>query len=140
MESFLGRFSPYLYAILRIVAGLMFAMHGSQKLLGWPGDGQTVELGSMMGIAGIIELVTGILIAIGFLTSWAAFIASGEMAVAFFMAHFPQGLNPLVNQGETAVLYCFLFLYIASRGAGVWSVDGAMNRSPRHDLNRGHRY
>lgn len=140
MERFLGNYSPHLYAILRIVAGIMFAMHGSQKLFGWPGDGNTVELASMMGVAGIIELVGGILIAIGFLTSWAAFIASGEMAVAFFMAHFPQDWNPLVNQGETAVLYCFLFLYMAARGSGIWSVDAAMNRGARHTIDRNHKY
>lgn len=140
MERFLGNYSPHFYAILRIVAGVMFAMHGSQKLFGWPGDGNTVELASMMGVAGIIELVGGILIAIGFLTSWAAFIASGEMAVAFFMTHFPQDWNPLVNQGETAVLYCFLFLYMAARGSGIWSVDAAMNRGARHNVDRNHKY
>lgn len=136
MEGFLGRYSPHFYAILRIVAGLLFAMHGSQKLLGWPGDGDTVPLASMMGVAGIIELVAGIMIAIGFLTSWAAFIASGEMAVAFFMAHFPEHWNPLVNQGELAVLYCFLFLYMAARGSGIWSVDAAMRRGSAYDAER----
>ena len=85
----------------------------------------------MMGVAGIIELVGGLMIAFGFLTSWAAFIASGEMAVAFFMAHFPQGWNPLENRGEAAVLYCFLFLYMASRGSGIWSIDGTRNKSVR---------
>lgn len=137
MERFLGRYSPYLYAILRMVAGIMFAMHGSQKLFGIPGGGDPVEIGSMMGIAGIIELVTGILIAIGFLTSIAAFIASGQMAVAFFMAHAPQGLNPLLNEGELAVLYCFLFLYMAARGSGVWSVDSALpGRRVTHEPHR----
>ena len=131
MERYLGKYSPELYALLRIVAGLMFAMHGTQKLLGWPGDGNTVEIASMMGVAGIIELVGGLMIAFGFLTSWAAFIASGEMAVAFFMAHFPQGWNPLENRGEAAVLYCFLFLYMASRGSGIWSIDGTRNKSVR---------
>ena len=91
MDRILGNYAPHFYALLRIVAGLLFAMHGSQKLFGWPGDGNTVEIASMMGIAGIIELVAGLMIAVGFLTGWAAFIASGEMAVAFFMAHFPQG-------------------------------------------------
>lgn len=136
MERFLGNFSPHFYAILRIVAGLMFAMHGSQKLLGWPGDGETVPIASMMGVAGAIELVGGILIALGFLTSWAAFIASGEMAVAFFMAHFPQGWNPLENGGETAVLYCFLFLYMAARGSGIWSIDAARNKKSAYATDR----
>lgn len=135
MERFLGKFSPYLYAILRIVAGLMFAMHGSQKLFGYPGGDDPVPLASMMGVAGVIELVGGIMIALGFLASVAAFIASGEMAVAFFMAHAPQGWNPLVNQGEVAVLYCFLFLYIAARGSGIWSVDSLMNRRIRSEID-----
>lgn len=126
MERFLGKYSPYLYAILRIVAGVMFAMHGSQKLFGVPGGGDTVEIASLMGVAGIIEFVGGIMIAIGLFTSIAAFIASGQMAVAFFMAHAPQGLNPLLNEGELAVLYCFLFLYMAARGSGVWSVDSLL--------------
>ncbi len=139
MEKYLGSVSPYVYALLRIVAGIMFAMHGSQKLLGYPGDGNTVELVSLMGVAGIIELVGGILIAIGFLTSWAAFISSGQMAVAFFMAHVPQGWNPLENGGELSVLYCFLFLYIASRGAGIWSIDAAM-RKGTDNRTRSYRY
>ncbi|GGG03774.1 DoxX family protein [Pontibacter amylolyticus] len=136
MERFLGPYSPQLYAILRIVAGLLFAMHGTQKLFGWPGDGNTVEIASLMGLAGIIELVAGLMIALGFLTGWAAFIASGEMAVAFFMAHVPQGWNPLLNQGEAAVLYCFLFLYMAARGAGIWSVDAAMGRGVSREESR----
>ncbi|MCP2045434.1 DoxX family protein [Pontibacter sp. HSC-36F09] len=133
MERFLGPYSPQLYAILRIVAGLMFAMHGTQKLFGWPGDGNTVEIASLMGLAGIIELVAGLMIAFGFLTGWAAFIASGEMAVAFFMAHAPQGWNPLLNKGETALLYCFLFLYMAAHGSGIWSIDAAMGRGVRRE-------
>lgn len=128
MDRFLGNYAPHIYALLRIVAGLLFAMHGTQKLFGWPGDGNTVELASMMGLAGIIELVGGLMIAFGVFASWAAFIASGEMAVAYFMAHAPQAMWPLQNQGELAVLYCFLFLYIAARGAGIWSVDGARPR------------
>ena len=133
MERFLGSYSPHLFAILRIVAGLMFAMHGSQKLFGWPGDGNTVELVSLMGLAGIIEFVGGLLIAFGCFASWAAFIASGQMAAAFFMAHFPQGWNPVTNDGEKAVLYCFLFLYIAAHGAGIWSIDAARNRGKRQN-------
>ncbi|SFH07312.1 DoxX family protein [Pontibacter chinhatensis] len=130
MERFLGNYGPQLYALLRIVAGLLFAMHGTQKLFGWPGDGNTVELASLMGLAGIIEFVGGLMIAFGFLTSWAAFIASGEMAVAYFMAHAPQALWPIENQGELTVVYCFLFLYMAARGSGIWSVDAARGRRP----------
>lgn len=123
MEQILNRYSPYLYALLRIIAGLMFALHGSQKLLGWPGDKPAVAIASLMGLAGLIELVGGLMIAFGLFADWVAFIASGEMAFAYFMAHAPHGFFPTLNQGEVPVIYCFLFLYIASRGAGVWSID-----------------
>lgn len=131
MERFIGRFAPYLYAILRIVAGLMFAMHGTQKLFGWPapppGGG---PLAPLFVVGGWIELVGGILIALGFFASFAAFIASGEMAVAYFMMHAKQSFWPILNQGELAALYCFLFLYIAAAGAGTWSIDAARRRTP----------
>ena len=122
MERVLGRFGPQLYAVMRIVVALLFACHGAQKLFGVLG-GQQVELASKLGLAGIIELVGGVMIAIGFLTGTAAFIASGEMAYAYFTAHMPRGGAPIQNGGELAALYCFVFLYIASRGAGVWGVD-----------------
>ena len=130
MERFLGKYSSCLYATLRIVAGLMFAMHGSQKLLAWPGGGGSPPLTSLLGVAGLVELIGGLMIAVGLFTSCAAFVASGEMAVAYFKAHAPQGALPLLNRGELAVLYCFLFLYIASQGAGGWSLD-AMRRRKR---------
>jgi putative oxidoreductase len=129
MERVLGQFSPYLYAVLRIVAGALFACHGAQKLFGVLGGvdeaGGTVPLFSMMGLAGLIEFFGGLLIAVGLLTSYAAFIASGEMAAAYFMAHFPRGFWPIQNNGELAVLFCFLFLYVASRGGVKWSIDSA---------------
>jgi putative oxidoreductase len=128
MERYLGKYSPYLYAILRIVAGLLFAMHGTQKLLGWPGGGPGGSLPPLVQAAGVIELVAGLMIMIGLLTSYAAFIASGEMAVAYFMNHFPKAFWPILNQGELAVLFCFLFLYIASRGAGPLSIDSRLGR------------
>jgi putative oxidoreductase len=124
MEKALAGFAPYAYAILRIIAGLLFLCHGGQKLFGWFG-GQPVPLGSLFGVAGILEIVLGILITIGLLTSYAAFIASGEMAVAYFMGHFPKSFWPLENQGEPAVLFCFIFLYMATRGSGMWSIDAA---------------
>jgi len=129
----LGRFTPQLYALLRIVTGLMFAMHGSMKLLGWPpmpgGGGGGGHLPPLMMVAGVIELVGGLLIAIGLMTDWAAFIASGEMAAAYFMGHAAKGgLNPLENKGELAVVYCFLFLFMAGYGSGIWSVDAARRR------------
>ena len=122
MERWLGRYSAYIYAALRIVAGFLFSLHGAQKLFGVLG-GQSVELMSQRGVAGIIELVGGVLIAIGLFTSPVAFIASGEMAVAYFQAHFPRGFWPVQNGGEPAVLYCFVFLYFAAMGSGKWSVD-----------------
>jgi putative oxidoreductase len=124
MERALASFAPYAYAILRIVAGLLFVCHGGQKIFGWFG-GEPVPLGSMFGVAGIIEIVLGLLITIGLLTSYAAFIASGEMAVAYFIGHFPKSFWPLENAGEPAVLFCFIFLYMATRGSGIWSVDAA---------------
>jgi putative oxidoreductase len=123
MERLLGRYSPYLYALLRIVAGLLFVQHGLQKLFGWFGAKGAVELMSQMGAAGIIEVVGGTLISIGLFTSPVAFLASGEMAVAYFQAHAPRGMWPIMNGGELAVLYCFLFLYFAAVGSGRWSVD-----------------
>ncbi len=134
MEKFLGKYEPYIYALLRIITGFLFLWHGSQKLLGFPPQqappGSAPQgLSPMMAIAGTIELVGGILIMIGLFAGFAAFIASGLMAFAYFMAHFSmQAFLPLQNRGELAVLYCFVFLYIASRGAGVWSVDALMNR------------
>ncbi|GAB3508503.1 DoxX family protein [Spirosoma knui] len=131
MDKLLAPYTPHLFALVRIVAGLLYASHGSQKLLGIPGGGEPVPLLSMMGAAGMIELVGGLLIAIGLFTRVAAFIASGQMAGAYFIAHVPQGWVPLLNKGELAMLYCFLFLYIAAHGAGIWSVDGQPRRLSR---------
>jgi putative oxidoreductase len=123
METILGRFAPYFYGLLRIVSGLLFACHGAQKLLGVLG-GQQVALTSQFGLAGIIELVGGLMIAAGVFTSLIAFIASGEMAMAYFQAHAPRNLWPIQNGGELALVYCFLFLYFAARGNGTLSVQG----------------
>jgi putative oxidoreductase len=123
MERLLGRYSPYLYALLRIVAGFLFFQHGLPKLFGGFGRPAPAELMSQMGLAGIIEVVGGALISIGLFTSPVAFIASGEMAVAYFQAHAPRGFWPITNGGELAALYCFVFLYFAAVGSGKWSVD-----------------
>ena len=123
MERWLGRYSSYIYALLRIVAGFLFFQHGLQKLFGIPGTQPAVELMTQRGLAGLIELVGGTLIAIGLFTSPVAFIASGEMAVAYFQQHAPRGFWPILNGGELAALYCFLFLYFAAIGSGKWSVD-----------------
>lgn len=122
MQKVLGPYSPYLYALLRIVAGLAFAQHGAQKLFGSLG-GTAVELASQRGVAGVIEFVGGLLIAIGLFTSPVAFLASGEMAVAYFQAHAPRGFWPIQNGGELAVLYCFIFLYFSAVGSGKLSID-----------------
>jgi putative oxidoreductase len=128
MQKTFGRLSPAAYAALRIVAGLLFACHGLQKMFGVLGGNQ-VELMSRLGAAGLIELVGGALIAVGLLTSPVAFIASGEMAAAYFLAHLPRGPWPIQNGGELAVLYCFLFLYIATRGGGIASVDSLRRKT-----------
>jgi len=122
MQKVLARAEPVLYSLLRIVAGLLFAQHGAQKLFGALG-GNAVPLASLSGLAGLIELVGGLLIAIGLFTPIAAFIASGEMAAAYFMMHAHQSFWPIMNRGELAVLYCFVFLYIAFRGAGRYAVQ-----------------
>lgn len=118
---FLERFTDALYAVFRIVFGLLFFSHGAQKLFGWFGGEKAA--GGLPIVAGWIELVTGLLILIGLFAGVAAFIASGEMAVAYFMVHAHSHWWPIVNHGEAAVLYCFAFLYIAARGSGIWSVD-----------------
>jgi len=131
MRTVIGRFTPQVFAIMRIVTGLLFACHGSQKLLNWPPGEMHPPLASLPGLSGLIELVCGLLIAVGFLTGIAAFIASGEMAAAYFMAHAPGGFWPIVNKGEPAVVYCFVFLFIAAHGSGRLSLDHTLRRRRR---------
>ena len=129
MYVVIGRFTPQAFALLRIVSGLMFMIHGTSKLLGWPPSKMgTFSIASMPGIAGVIELVCGALIVVGLMTGIAAFIASGEMAVAYFTVHAKGGLWPIQNQGELAVLYCFVFLYFAAHGGGIWSIDSVLRK------------
>jgi putative oxidoreductase len=118
------RYSPQAYALFRIVVGFLFIFHGLQKLFGMFG-GPAMPVLSILWIAAVIELLGGLLVMIGLFARGAAFICSGEMAVAYFTAHQPKGGWPIQNLGEVAVLYCFAFLYIAARGAGIWSVDAA---------------
>jgi len=122
------RYAPTTYALFRIVFGLLFFLFGLQKLFGILG-GQVMPLGSMLGAAGVIETVCGFLIMVGLFTKYAAFLASGEMAAAYFIAHVPQSILPLVNMGERATMFCFAFLYVASRGSGIWSIDSLMRKS-----------
>src|SRR5262245_6265429 len=123
MESVLGRFAPQFYALLRIVSGLLFACHGAQKLFGVLG-GHKVAYLSQAGLAGVIEFFGGLMIATGFFAGFAAIIASGEMAVAYVQMHAPRGSFPIDTGAELAVLCSFLFLCVASRGNGIWSVQG----------------
>ncbi len=127
MKRLLASHREGIYTLLRVVVGLMFATHGTQKLFGAFG-GVPVQAGSLAGIAGIIELAAGPLIAIGLLTRPLAFLASGEMAVAFFVAHAPKGPWPIENGGELAVIYAFVFLYVAARGAGAFSLDAILSQ------------
>lgn len=131
LNSFSYRWSPYLLSILRIVAALLFMEHGGQKLFGIPpsAQGGTVSLLSLMGVAGILEIFGGLLLLLGLFTRPVAFLLSGEMAVAYFMVHAPQGFWPLLSRGEVAVLYCFVFLYLAVAGGGPWSVDHLWRQS-----------
>ena len=126
LERALKPKSETIYAVLRIVVGVLFAFHGIQKLFGVFTDHQP-PVGSQIWIGGVIELVAGFAIAVGAWTRWAAFLASGTMAVAYTQFHwkldFGEGFLPVVNKGELALVYAFLFLYIASHGSGPWSVD-----------------
>lgn len=126
----LSSLSPYLLGLLRIVAALLFLEHGTQKLFGYP-PGQPYTgfpNFSMLGIAGMLEVFGGLLLFIGLFTRTTAFILSGEMAVAYFRAHWPRSFFPLLNGGEITVLFCFLFLYFVAAGPGAWSVDRILSR------------
>ena len=124
----LARYQSQLLGILRIVAGLLFLAHGVVKLFGFPPDAQPgqVELMSLLGAAGIIEVVGGTLIMIGLFTRPAAFIASGQMAVAYWMMHAPASPYPVNNGGDAAILFCFLFLYLVAAGPGAFSVESRL--------------
>lgn len=122
---------PRLLSVLRIVTALLFMEHGTMKLLGFPASGNPgPALFSLIGFAGILELVGGLLLVLGLFTRPVAFILSGQMAVAYFMAHAPQSFFPLINKGESAILFCFVFLYLFVAGAGPWSVDAARKSNP----------
>lgn len=124
MKAYLAPWSPQLLSILRIVTGFLFMAHGTQKWLGFPEPFPSpISLSSLPGIAGMLELVGGALVMVGLFTRPAAFILSGLMACAYFMAHAPHGFWPIVNHGELAALYSFLFLYLAAAGGGPWSLD-----------------
>lgn len=130
MNTLCLQWSPRLLSVLRIVTAFLFIQHGSMKLLGFPPSEAFagLKLISLIGFAGVLELFGGLLVLFGFFTRPVAFILSGEMAFAYFMAHAPHGFFPILNHGELAVLYCFVFLYLAVAGGGVWSVDQIQGR------------
>ncbi|MBA8901378.1 MULTISPECIES: DoxX family protein [unclassified Phyllobacterium] len=118
--------APRLLSVLRIITALLFVAHGTSKLFGFPmAMDPAPNLMSLIGVAAILEFVGGILLALGLFTRPIAFLLSGEMAVAYWMAHAPQGFYPIVNHGESAVLFCFVFLYLAAAGPGSWALDKA---------------
>jgi putative oxidoreductase len=129
-DSFRSEWSPRLLSVIRILVGLLFLQHGLSKYFGFPGPSPaSFQFMGLLGLAGLIEIVTGVLVAIGLFSRIAAFIASGEMAVAYFMSHAPQSFYPIVNRGEAAIFFCFLFLYLALEGPGPWSIDSARSRA-----------
>ena len=129
----LREWSPQMRSVLRIVAGLLFVQHGSAKLLHVPDQAMFahLQLMSLLGLQGVIELVGGGLLTLGLFSRPVAFILSGDMAVAFFMAHFPRGWLPILNGGDLAVLFCFSFLYLWVAGPGPWSLDALLHSSRR---------
>jgi putative oxidoreductase len=133
----LDRWAPQMLGILRIVTALIFMEHGTQKLLGFPPPTNAAPaLVSLLGVQGIIELVGGLLLALGLFTRPVAFILSGDMAVAYFMAHAPKSFFPVLNGGDAAILYCFVFLYLFVAGPGPWSLDAALKRGERSHFAR----
>jgi len=123
MTSFMSKYSRHCYALMRMVAGFLFLWHGCQKLLGFPSGMPADVPAFIIYIAGPIELIGGILIMVGLFTHGAAFLCSGLMAFAYWIGHGTKALLPLQNNGELAALYCFVFLFIAAQGSGIWSID-----------------
>ncbi len=134
----MSRAAQITHVLLRIVAGFLFMQHGGQKLLGWyggmGGPGGAGGLPPQMMVAGVLELVGGTLVMVGLLTRPVAFLLAGEMAVAYFQAHFPHGVMPLANHGEAAVLFCFIFLFLAGNGSGGFSLDSVFARARSRPL------
>jgi len=119
--KFLSKYEAHAYVLMRLILGFLMTCHGVQKLFGGLGGAKATD--TLMIVGGVVEFAGGILVALGFQTRIAAFLVSGEMAVAYFMVHASRGFFPIVNHGELAVAYCFAFLYIATRGVGSWGID-----------------
>jgi putative oxidoreductase len=133
-----GRYASQALSLLRIVTALLFLMHGTGKLFGFPPIGMNPPAMSLYWIAGLIEIIGALLLIAGLFSRFAAFILSGEMAVAYWMVHAPQSTFPIINHGESAILFCFVFLLIAAAGPGRWSVDASLRRrrtEPVRDIN-----
>ena len=138
MNSIEGRYAPQALSLLRIVASLIFLMHGSSKLFGFPASIPPMplpEIGSLLWIGAILELVGGLMLLVGLLSRPVAFVLAGEMAVAYWMFHAPRSTFPLQNAGDAAILYCFVFLLIAAAGPGPWSLDAARGRNRKEPLD-----
>jgi putative oxidoreductase len=129
--TWLSRWQPQLLALLRIIVGLLFLEHGLSKFFGFPVPFPVHPLPPLLVAAGVIEVAAGALVTLGLFTRLAAFIASGEMAIAYWTMHFPKGPWPVANMGEGAILFCFVFLYLAAAGPGAWSVDGMRQKPAR---------
>ncbi len=128
MKPFMSSLNAECYALMRIVVGFLFLWHGAQKLFGIPSAIPVSVPAFITYVAGPIELIGGLLVMIGLFTRWAAFITSGQMAFAYWIGHGTKALLPIQNNGELAVLYCFVFLFIATQGGGIWSADAAQKR------------
>ena len=128
MDEFGAKLQAHFLSLLRIITGLLFLEHGTSKFLGFPHVDKVPDALSMSGVGGMLELVGGALMALGLFTRPVAFLLSGEMAVAYFYAHAPRGPFPLLNGGDAAVLFCFVFLYLFFAGPGPWSIDAMMKR------------
>jgi putative oxidoreductase len=124
-----SKISSYVLSVVRIVVGLLFLEHGTSKYLGFPAVPHAPDAMSMSGVGGLLELIGGALIVVGLFTRPVAFVLCGEMAVAYFYAHFPRNFFPVINGGDAAILYCFVFLYLMFAGAGPWSLDALFSRS-----------
>lgn len=131
MKPFMSIYNSQGYALMRIVAGFLFLWHGTQKLFGIPSAISGEIPAFITYVAGPIELIAGTLVMIGLYTSWAAFLASGQMAVAYWIGHGTKALLPIQNNGELAALYCFVFLFISAQGGGIWSIDALRNDNSR---------
>jgi putative oxidoreductase len=129
-----ARLAPHVLSVMRIVVALLFLEHGMSRLFGFPSAMPTPPLLTLYWFAGAIEFICGGLLTVGLFSRATAFLASGEMAFAYFMSHAPKGFFPILNRGDAAILYCFVFLYIAAAGAGPWSLDALLSRRSRPAL------